>query len=83
MASAKNQPKKPHIREQMKAYAVGKVGKPRGERGNYNLGQAMELHLASMDFVADQIEVIDTMLREFSDRLDRMGHNRSDHGRVL
>lgn len=53
---------------------MGKVGKPRGERDNYNLGQAMELHLASMDFIADQVETIDVLLREMSDRLDRIAH---------
>lgn len=57
----------------MRAYVKGKISTPERETGGYSIGQAMEMHLLCTDFLADELEVIQEVMRR--ERISRINGN--------
>ncbi len=59
----------------MKEHAQKVVGKPQGENGKgYSLGQAMQLHLESVDFLADEIQKLREEIASHREALEGLQH---------
>lgn len=60
----------------MRGHVVAQVGPPQGREGQsekgYSLGQAMEMHLAGMDFLCDELEKIERDMRKLRDEITRV-----------